>query len=92
MNLLNENNEIKIEVEPLVILDFTTKYSSINLDLGNNFTLKHFFAAFKDNYYYEQINDYLATFDYDTIFKLLFIGNYGNIEINISCYDYNDFN
>ena len=92
MNLLDKNNEIKKECEPLVVLDFTTKYSSINLDLGNNFTIEHFFAAFKDNYYYEQINDYLATFDYDTTFKLLFIGNYGSIEVNISCYDYNDFN
>ena len=92
MNLLNENNEIKIEAEPLVILDFTTKYSTIHLELGNNFTLEHFFEEFKENYYYEQINNYISTFDYDTSFKLLFVGNYSNIEININCCDYFDFN
>ena len=84
-----EHNIIE-DLEPFVILDFTKKHTSIHLNLDNKFTLDAFIKIFKENEYFYAIDKYINKFHYNTTFKLIFVGNCGNIEVEITLESYNE--
>jgi len=80
MELRNENgNRLEFEFEPKLVLNFTGKYDTIHLNLGNNFTDTHFIKALTECYEFEQLYQYLVNLEFDTIIELTFVGNYGNV-------------
>ena len=90
-NFKDNKGEIKIEFEPIVILDFTKRYSEIHLNLGNNFTFEQLTTAYKECEYFEQIDDYITELNIGCNIIMYFVGNYGNVKFDINTYDYFDF-
>ena len=81
------SNNKTIEFSKTVVFDFTTRYSAIHLDLGNNFTDTHFFEAFRNCIFFEDIHEQLNLVDLEDTVVLKFVGNYGNIEATYTVFD-----
>tara|TARA_R110002050_G_scaffold287693_1_gene439048 strand:+ start:1131 stop:1424 length:294 start_codon:yes stop_codon:yes gene_type:complete len=83
MTLKDKNeNRLEFEFDTKIVLNFTGKYDTIHLDLGNNFTDTHFIKALAECYEFEQLYQYLTHLEFDTIMEFTFVGNYGNVGAN----------